>query len=93
MQFLIVNDNIVSFMRFARDTAPYLIALNLGDRASTDDYTVLTGMVRGKVVLYSGTTLKIEDGELITLSALTLEPGDGIVAMLVFDEMASTLNV
>jgi len=80
-------------MRFSRDTAPYLIALNLGNRDSTDDYTVMTGMVRGKVVLYSGTTLKVEDGELIPLSALTLEPGEGIVAMLVFDEIRSSLNV
>jgi len=80
-------------MRFTRDTAPYLIALNLGDRASTDDYTVMTGMVRGKVVLYSGTTMKVEDGDLVTLSALTLEPGEGIVAMLVSDEMASSLKV
>jgi len=80
-------------MRFTRDTAPYLIALNLGDRASTDDYTVMTGMVRGKVVLYSGTTMKVEDGDLVTLSALTLEPGEGIVAMLVLDEMASSLKV
>ena len=80
-------------MRFARDTAPYLIALNLGDHASTDDYTVMTGMVRGKVVLYSGTTMKVEDGNLITLSALTLEPGEGVVAMLVSDDVASNLNV
>jgi len=80
-------------MRFARDTAPYLIALNLGDRASTDDYTVMTGMVRGKVVLYSGTTMNVEDGNLITLSALTLEPGEGVVAMLVSDDVASNLNV
>jgi len=89
MQFLIVSDDILSFMRFTRDTAPYLIALNLGDRASTDDYTVMTGMVRGKVVLYSGRTLNVVDGDLIALSALTLQPGEGIVAMLVSDETAS----
>jgi len=80
-------------MRYARDTAPYLIAVNLGDHASTDDYTILTGMVRGKVVLYSGTTLKVVDGELISLSSLTLEPGEGIIAMLVFDEVASDFKV
>jgi len=89
MQFLIVSDDILSFMRFTRDTAPYLIALNLGDHASTDDYTVMTGMVRGKVVLYSGRTLNVVDGDLIALSALTLQPGEGIVAMLVSDETAS----
>ena len=93
MQFLVVNENVLSFMRYARDTAPYLIAVNLGEHASTDDYTVMMGMVRGKVVLYSGTTLKVEEGELIALSALTLEPGEGIVAMLVFDETVSNLNV
>ena len=46
--------------------------------------------MRGKVVLYSGTTMKIEDGDLITLSALTLQPGEGIVAMLVLDEIISS---
>jgi len=86
MQFLIVNDDILSFMRFTRDTAPYLISLNLGNEASTDDYTVLTGMVRGKVVLYSGTTLNMKDGDLISLSAVTLQPGEGLVALLVVDE-------
>ena len=93
MQFLVVNENVLSFMRFARDTAPYLIALNVGERASTDDYTVMTGMVRGKLVLYAGTTLNVEEGELISLSALTLEPGEGVVAMLVFDEIAPSSNV
>jgi len=90
VQFLIVTESILSFMRVSRDTAPYLIALNLGDGSSTDDYTALTGTVRGKVVLYSGTTMKIEDGDLITLSALTLQPGEGIVAMLVLDEIISS---
>ena len=93
MQFLVVNENIVSFMRFTRETAPYLIALNLGDRASTDDYTVMTGMVRGKVVLYSGSSMKVVDGEFVTLSALTLQPGEGIVAMLVLDETASISKI
>jgi len=93
MQFLVVNENILSFMRFTRETAPYLIALNLGDRASTDDYTLMTGMVRGKVILYSGSSLKVEDGDFVMLSALTLEPGEGIVAMLVLDETASISKI
>jgi len=90
MQFLIVSDDILSFMRFTRDTAPYLISLNLGDEPSTDDYTVLTGMVRGKVVLYSGTTLNVKDGDLVSLSAVTLHPGEGLVVVLVVDETASS---
>jgi len=77
-------------MRFTRETAPYLISLNFGDEASTDDYTVLTGMVRGKVVLYSGTTLNIKDGDLLSLSAVTLQPGEGLVAVLVVDEIGSS---
>jgi len=90
IQFLVVNDNILSFMRFTRDTAPYLIALNLGDISSTDDYTLLTGLVRGKVVLYSGTTMKVSDGDVIALSSVSLQPGEGLVAMLVLDEMSAS---
>lgn len=77
-------------MRFTRDTAPYLIALNLGDISSTDDYTLLTGLVRGKVVLYSGTTMKVSDGDVIALSSVSLQPGEGLVAMLVLDEMSAS---
>jgi len=92
MQFVVVNENILSFTRFARDAAPYLIALNLGGSASTDDYTLMTGMVRGKVVLYSGMSMKLHDGDFVSLSALTLEPGEGIVVMLVVAEPAPTIK-
>jgi hypothetical protein len=86
IQFLIVNDNVISFMRFARDSAPYLIAANVGHTSSTDDYTILTGVAHGKVVLYAGNEYVVKDGDLVSLSRLTLKPGEGIVVLLVMAE-------
>jgi len=86
IQFLIVNHNIISFMRFARDSAPYLIALNVGNVLATDDYTILTGVGQGKVVLYYGNEYKVKDGDLVNLSQLTLKPGEGVVVLLVMED-------
>lgn len=86
IQFLIVNDNIISFMRFARDSAPYLIAMNVGHTTTADDYTLLTGVAHGKVVLYAGNEYAVKDGDLVGLSRLTLKPGEGIVVLLVMAE-------
>ena len=86
LQFLVVHDQVLSFMRFARDSAPYLVALNFGDVASTDDYTIQTGVARGKVVLFSGRPSFPKDGDMVSLSELTLEPGEGIICLLVLED-------
>jgi hypothetical protein len=86
IQFLIVDDNILSFMRFAKDSAPYLIALNFGHTSSSNDYSVLTGVRHGKVVLYSGHEYRVKDGDLVVLAQLTLHPGEGIVVVLVTED-------
>jgi len=86
IQFLVIHELVLSFMRYTRDTAPYMVALNLGTEPSVDDYTVLTGVARGKVVLYSGSNQGVTEGGLVSLSDLNLEPGDGIVVILVVDD-------
>lgn len=88
MQYAIVNDNVLSFMRYSKDSAPYLIALNLGSSESTDDYTLSAGVSRGKIVLavsQQGSSLSaVKEGSLVDLTRLTLRPGEGIVTVLMF---------
>lgn len=89
LQFSIVNDNVISFMRFSKDGAPYLVALNLGNSVTTDDYTLSAGVSYGKVVLYvsqlESSLSTVREGSKLNLAQLTLAPGEGVVAILMFD--------
>lgn len=89
LQYSIVNDNVVSFMRFSKDGAPYLVALNLGNSETTDDYTLSAGVSYGKVVLYvsrpESSLSTVREGSKLNLAQLTLAPGEGVVAILMFD--------
>ena len=74
-------------MRFAKDSAPYLIAMNFGDAPSTDDYSLSAGVSFGKVVLHAGGATKsvIKEGQSVSLASLTLAPGEGVVMILLMD--------
>lgn len=89
LQYSIVNDNVISFMRFSKDGAPYLVALNLGNSETTDDYTLSAGVSYGKVVLYvsqpESSLSTVREGSKLNLARLTLAPGEGVVAILMFD--------
>ena len=90
LQYSIINENILSFMRFSKDGVPYLIALNFGRQKSTDDYTLSAGVSHGKVVLHATSasvqsSLNASEGDMVSLSNLSLEPGEGIVVILMMD--------
>ena len=78
-------------MRFAKDSAPYLVAMNFGAEQSTDDYTLATGVQLGKVVAHarpnrdSKYNTRIQEGAKVGLEKLTLEPGEGVVVLLLME--------
>ena len=88
MQYSIINDNTFSFMRFAKDNAPYLIILNFGTTVAKEDFSFSAGVGYGKVVAHAKgkrSTDGIREGEKLNLSKLWLEPAEGIVVLLLMD--------
>ncbi|ELT95719.1 hypothetical protein CAPTEDRAFT_162322 [Capitella teleta] len=91
LQYAIINANIFSFMRFAKDSAPYLVSMNFGSVESTDDYSVASGVAIGKVVAHARPNQsdkynpKIREGMKVGLEKLTLQPGEGVVVVLLME--------
>ena len=88
MQFSVAGDNIFSFLRFAKDTPPYLVALNVGSETATEDFTVSAGVQFAKVVAHAvgvRTDAANAEDSTVDLERLVLYPGEGVVVMLVMD--------
>ena len=101
-QYAVVNDNIISYVRFSKDTSPYLIAVNIGLESSTDNYMESIGYAHGKVVVNTGNfdlqkrTATSTVGSKIHLQDITLGPGQGIIVKLeaeTFYEVPDILDV
>ena len=90
MQYSLVTDEIFSFMRFAKNSAPYLIILNFGDVPATKDFTPSAGVQYGKVIAHAKPNghrgpKKFIEGKVVNLDNVTLLPGEGIVVMMLLD--------
>ena len=92
VQYAHVDDDVYSFMRFARNSAPYLVAVNIGNAPATVDFTLSTGTRSGKVVAYASPSQGAEGARrsfsvdaTIDLSHVTLKPGDGVVFLLLLE--------
>ena len=91
IQYSHVDANVYSYMRFARNSAPYLIIVNIGTTPSTLDLTATTGTRYGKVMAYAtpvqkGTVRRsFQDGQTIDLNSVTLKPGEGLVLLLLLE--------
>lgn len=89
MTFIVVNDEIVSFVRFlAGSDHAYLVALNVGKKASTDNYNKeilsATFQPKGKIVLNSGNIARdeMEVGQILDLGEITLNSAEGVVVQI-----------
>ena len=85
LEYSVVNENVLSYVRKDEETT-YLVALNLGDEASVDDYAhnlsedaPTTGVV---VVDSGGVSEDIESGKFVDLRNIKLESGDGLIIKL-----------
>ena len=92
IQYALVNDHVFSFMRFAKNSAPYLIAVNVGQAESSCDFTLTAGVQYGKIVAYAKPVgdkvvrnKAYTEGRTIDLQQVTLYPGEGMVLLLLVD--------
>lgn len=91
IQYAHIDNNVFSYMRFARNSAPYLVVVNIGDEASNLDLTETTGTRYGKVMVYA-TALQekairrsFSEGKTIDLNSVTVKPGEGLVLLLLME--------
>ena len=90
MQYGLITDEFFSFMRFAKNSAPYLIILNFGEVPATKDFSGSAGVQYGKLIAHAkpnghrGTKTYVE-GKVVNLDNVTLLPGEGIVVMMLLD--------
>ncbi|XP_071087645.1 alpha-glucosidase-like [Haliotis cracherodii] len=85
VQFAVVNDNILSYVRGTANTGRYLVTMNLGHDLSTADYTKEPAKAKsGRVVINTENfnEAKFNVGKSVSLSGLTLKPGQGLVLKL-----------
>ncbi|XP_046544948.1 alpha-glucosidase-like [Haliotis rubra] len=85
VQFAVVNDEILSYVRGTANTGRYLVTMNLGHDSSTADYTKdPVSAKNGRVVVNTGNfnESKFNVGKSLSLSSLTLKPGQGLVLKL-----------
>ena len=80
MQYVVINDNVFSFVRHYRGHPAYLVALNFGKESSVDDHSCFLGSNhnRGSVEIVSGNSTVREETKL-DLKKLKLAPGEGLV--------------
>ena len=85
MRVTVRNEEVFSFTRHVTSRHPtYLVALNLGDKPSTDDHTVADSNILFKCgdVVMTSCNLHLETGSHIDITNLTLNAGQGIVVKL-----------
>ena len=82
----VISDNVLSFVRWKKGSDPYLVAINFGHSACTEDYSIeLDGEVKveGERVLSTGSVSEtLQTGHRVRLDKLHLCPGDAIVCKL-----------
>lgn len=89
IQYIAADDNVFAYTRFAKDSAPYLVVLNMGKSASVLDLMLATGVQSGKLIVHAtgsrSSSRQLKEGDNVDIRSLSLQPGDGMVIMLVFD--------
>ncbi|XP_060085920.1 maltase A1-like [Ylistrum balloti] len=89
LHFAVTNDNIVSYVRMAKGWTKYLVMINFGSSGSTDDYSQdPVSSTSGKIVAKTNNfnSTDIEIGHTISLVDVTLQPGQGLVVKVFFQD-------
>ena len=79
MQYVVIKDNVFSFVRHYTGHPSYLVAMNFGRKSSTDDFSVkIDGhtVTKGTLVL-SSSKLELGITSEIDLRCFKLRPGEG----------------
>ena len=80
MQYVVITDNVFSFVRHYTGDLGYLVALNFGKESSVDDHSYFLGSNHneGSVKIVSGNSTVREEAK-VDLKKLKLLPGEGLV--------------
>ena len=80
MQYVVINNNVFSFVRHCASHPAYLVALNFGKESSVDDHSCFLRSKHneGTVEIVSGNSTAREETKL-DLKKLKLIPGEGLV--------------
>ena len=84
LTFHVVNDNILSYIRWAGGERAFLIILNVGNESATHEYSWPLGdenVKVGTIVVTSGNLRNehMKPFNIVPLSNLSLSPGQGLV--------------
>ena len=86
-----VDNDLYAYMRFAKNSAPYMVIVNIGAAQQTVDLTLTAGVQFGKVMAY-GTPVRKEgyrrafrEEQTIDLHQVTIRPGEGVVFLLLME--------
>ena len=89
-RYALVNKNIFSFTRYYKNEPAHLIAINIGNSPSSDDYREYKNQLppsrvhapyRGYVVANTGNMRdpKLNVRSVLTFDEITLHPGEGVI--------------
>ena len=84
MQYVVITDNVFSFVRHYKNHAPYLVAMNFGSVRSINDHAVIIGETiykKGKLEVATSDA-EVTPGAEVKLVSLSLEPAEGLVIKL-----------
>ena len=84
MQYIVITDNVFSFVRHYKNQPAYLVAMNFGDVKSINDHAVIIGETiykKGKLEVATS-NVDANPGAEIKLVSLNLEPSQGLVIKL-----------
>ena len=84
MQYVVITDEVFSFVRHFQGHRTYIIAMNLGSKTSKDNYSVIIDgqqYEKATVELVCG-GFKLNPGKDVDLLSIKLNPGEGIVLYL-----------
>ena len=80
MQYVVITDNVFSFVRHYKNHAPYLVALNFGKETSANDYSHFLDSYHSEgtaEVVSSNSSIQL--GAKVLLKKLQLASGEGLV--------------
>ena len=84
MQYIVITDNVFSFVRHYKNQPAYLVAMNFGGVKSINDHAVIIGETiykKGKLEVATS-NVEAKPGAEIKLVSLNLEPSQGLVIKL-----------
>ncbi|XP_041359918.1 maltase 1-like isoform X2 [Gigantopelta aegis] len=82
LQYVVVNKNILSYVRGSDGEGRFLVAMNFGHKTSTDNYSIHPVNTEKGTVVVTTSSLNSEEKNTRSLKDISLLPGSGIIIKL-----------